>query len=190
MRRIVTTTWMSLDGFVSGPDDDMTFVGRFFDETMGAYESALVDGGDTLLLGRLTYDSFAGSWPQVPDSPEAGEEEKAYARQLNAMRKVVVSRTLSDPSWEHTDVLTDVRREEIEALKEQDGSDILVYGSASVVRQLTELRLVDEHHVLVHPVVLGAGKPLFAGVADPAYLTLVDATTHPSGVVKLVYRPA
>lgn len=190
MRKILTTTWVSLDGFIAGPDNEMDWVGRYYDETMGIYESDLVSGGDTLLLGRTTYDSFAGAWPSVPDRPGVSDPEKAYAQQLNAMRKVVVSSSLTDPSWEHTDVLSDVRREEIERLKREPGSDIIVYGSASLVRQLTDLGLIDEYHLLVHPVVLGGGKPLFAGVSGSTDLVLDSVTPHPSGVVKLVYRPA
>jgi membrane protein len=188
MRKIVVTTWVTLDGFIAGPKDEMDWVGRFYDQAMGEYEMDLVRGGDTLLLGRTTYDSFAGSWPFVPDRPGVSDEERDYALVVNAMRKVVVSSTVTDPSWEHTDVLTDVRREEIEALKAEPGKDIIVYGSASLVRQLTSLALIDEYHLLVHPVVLGEGKPLFAGVATD--LVFDSATPHPSGVVKLVYRRA
>jgi dihydrofolate reductase len=188
VRRIVASHWLTLDGFIAGPKGEMDFVGRYFDEAMGEYESGLVRGGDTLLLGRVTYDSFAGSWPTVPDRPGVSQAEREYALMLNAMRKVVVSGSLTEPSWEHTDVLTDVRREEIEQLKAEPGADILVYGSASVVRQLTDLGLIDEYHLLLHPVALGAGTPLFGGAGAPAYLDLESATPHPSGVVKLVYR--
>jgi dihydrofolate reductase len=168
----------------------MDWVGRYYDETMGAYETELVRGGDTLLLGRTTYDSFAGSWPSVPDQEGVSEGEKVYARLLNSMRKVVVSASLTDPSWEHTDVLTDVRRDEIQQLKQEPGSDIIVYGSASLVAQLTDLGLVDEYHLLVHPVVLGGGKPLFGGVSGSTDLALESVTPHPSGVVRMVYRLA
>ncbi len=188
MRKIVTTTWVSLDGFIAGPNNEMDWIGRYYDETMGSYETELVQGGDTLLLGRKTYDSFAGSWPTVPEREGVSDGEKVYAQLLNAMRKVVVSTTLTDPSWEHTDVLTDVRREEIEQLKAEPGSDIIVYGSASLVRQLTDLGLVDEYHLLVHPVVLGGGKPLFGGVTGSTDLALESVTPHPSGVVKMIYR--
>ena len=187
MRKIVVTAWVTLDGFVSGPAGEMDFVGRFYDEEMGQYETDLVRGGDTLLLGRRTYDSFAGAWPTVPDNPDVSEGERVYARMLNAMRKVVVSTTLTEPGWEHTDVLTDVRRAEIEALKAEEGRDIIVYGSASIVRQLTDLGLVDEYHLLLHPVALGGGLSLFRSLATPTDLGFVSATPHPSGVVKLIY---
>lgn len=190
MRKIVVTAWVTLDGFVSGPAGEMDFVGRFYDEVMGEYETELVNSGDTLLLGRKTYESFAGSWPTVPDNPDVSEGERIYARQLNSMRKVVFSKTLTDPSWEHTDVLTDVRRAEIEQLKAESGSDIIVYGSASIVRQLTDFGLIDEYHLLLHPVALGGGLSLFGALQGPTDLVFDSATPHPSGVVKLIYRSA
>jgi dihydrofolate reductase len=90
MRKIILTEWVTLDGFTAGPNDDMSFVGESFSPEMGQYEDAIVTQSDTLLLGRVTYDSFAGSWPYVSDKPDAAEGEKAYARKLNAMRKVVL----------------------------------------------------------------------------------------------------
>jgi dihydrofolate reductase len=190
MRNIVVSSWVTLDGFVAGPDDDMSYVGRFYDEAMGIYETELVRSGDTLLLGRRTYDSFAGSWPLVPDRPGVSDGEREYALLVNAMRKVVISSSLTDPSWAHTDVLTDIRRDEIEQLKAEPGKDILVYGSGTVVRRLTELGLIDEFQLLVHPVVLGSGKSLFAGTATPTDLVFVEAVPHDSGVVRLIYRRA
>ncbi|MCW2810688.1 MAG: dihydrofolate reductase [Friedmanniella sp.] len=188
MRKIVVTSWVSLDGFTAGPEGEMDWIHRYYDEEMGAYESALVRGGDTLLLGRVTYDSFAGSWPTVPSNPDIPEAERAYAKVLNAMRKVLISRSVTEPSWEHTDVLTDIRREEIEALKAEPGRDIIVYGSASVVGRLQDLGLVDEYHVIIYPVLLTGGKALFGGVTRPGDLTFVEAVTMASGAVRLVYR--
>src|SRR5689334_19764308 len=85
MRKIVLTEWVTLDGYVSGPNNDMSFVGAFFNPEMGKYESDILDTADTIILGRLTYESFAGSWPKVPENPNVSEEEKDYARRLNSM---------------------------------------------------------------------------------------------------------
>ena len=79
MRKIITTTWVTLDGYIAGPNGEMEWIGEIYDEAMGAYENELASQADTLLLGRVTYQSFAGSWPHVPDSPTASEGEKAYA---------------------------------------------------------------------------------------------------------------
>lgn len=189
MRRIITTTWVTLDGFIAGPNGEMDWVAEFYDDAMGAYENDLVSAADTLLLGRVTYESFAGSWPHVPDNPDAAESEKAYARMLNAMRKVVFSRTLDRVEWNNSTLLREVTPEAIEQLKREPGRDMLIYGSASLVRTLTDLGLIDEYQLLVHPVILGGGKPLFGGLKDQAKLRLVNTKTHPSGVVVLTYQP-
>jgi dihydrofolate reductase len=190
MRKIIVTTWTSPDGFVSGAGGDMGFVGRFYDASQGEYQTEIATRCGTLLLGRRTYDSFAGAWPHVPDNPDVSEGERVYARLLNAMDKVLVSRTVTDPSWDATTVWDDVRAADVEALKAKDGKDIAVYGSTSVVRRLTDLRLVDEYHIQVHPVALGEGLSLFAGLEKPAFLTLVDSVRLATGVTRLVMVPA
>ena len=86
MRRIIVTTWVTLDGFIAGLNNEMEWIGAIYDDAMAKYESDLVSTADTLILGRVTYESFAGSWPHVPDNPSASEGEKEYARKLNRMR--------------------------------------------------------------------------------------------------------
>jgi len=188
MRKIITTTWVSLDGFIAGPNGEMDWIGEIYDEAMGKYETDLVSAADTLLLGRVTYQSFAGSWPHVPDSPTASEGEKVYARMLNAMRKLVFSRTLESAEWNNSTLLREIVPEEIERLKQEPGRDMLVYGSASLVQELTNLGLIDEYQVLVHPVLLGGGKSLFQDINNQVKLKLVQSKTHPSGVVVLSYQ--
>lgn len=190
MPRIITTTWVTLDGFIAGPNGEMDWVGQFYDEAMGTYEGNLVNAADTLLLGRVTYESFAGSWPHVSDNPDVSEGEKAYARRLNAMRKVVVSRTLDRAEWNNSTLLREVTPEAIEQLKREAGGDMVIYGSASLVHALTNLGAIDEYQLLVHPVILGGGKPLFGDIKDQVTLKLVNTKTHPSGVVLLTYQPS
>jgi dihydrofolate reductase len=189
MRKLITTTWVTLDGFIAGPNGEMDWVGEIYDDAMAHYESDLVNSADTLLLGRVTYQSFAGSWPHVPDNPDASEGEKDYARRLNSMRKVVFSRTLASVDWNNATLLREVVPEEINRLKQEPGGDMLIFGSASLVQELTNLGLIDEYQVLVHPVILGGGKPLFQDIKNQVKLKLVQSKTHPSGVVVLFYRP-
>jgi dihydrofolate reductase len=188
MRKIVLTEWVSLDGYTAGPNNDMSFVGESFNEEMGQYEDEILSSGDTLLLGRVTYESFAGAWPHVPNNPNASEGEKQYARKLNAMRKIVFSKTLASADWEKSEIVRSIDPEFLRSLKDQSGKDILIYGSASIVQQLTNFGLIDEYQVLVHPVVLGGGKALFNGVTDTQRLQLVSAKPFTSGLVLLTYR--
>lgn len=189
MRKLVVTMWVSLDGYICGPDGGMKWVTETFDEDMGQYEGSLVEKSDTLLLGRLTYESFAGSWPQVPDNPAVSEEEKTYARKMNAMRKVVFSRTLAAAEWNNSELARENIGAKVAALKGEAGQDMLIYGSASIVQQLTALDLIDEYQLLIHPVLLGGGKRLFKEAEIPKKLKLVGAKPFSSGVVFVRYRP-
>ena len=187
LKKIITTTWVTLDGYIAGPKGEMDWV--MVDEEMGTYEYDIASAADTLLLGRVTYESFAGSWPYVPDNPNASEGEKEYARKLNAMRKIVFSRTLPGVEWNNSSLVKEVLPEEIAQLKQEPGHDMLIYGSASIVRTLTNHGLIDEYQLLVHPVILGGGKPLFQDIRERRKLKLVNTKTFPSGVVGLYYQP-
>ncbi len=189
MRKIITTTWTTLDGFIAGANGEMDWIGEIYDEAMGLYEDQVVSEADTLLMGRVTYQSFAGSWPYVPDNPNASEGEKIYARKLNAMRKIVFSQTLESVEWNNSTLRKEIVPEEIAQLKQEPGRDMLIYGSASIVQALTNHGLIDEYQVLVHPVILGGGKPLFQNIQQQVKLTLVNNKTHPSGIVVLYYQP-
>jgi dihydrofolate reductase len=189
VRKIIVTMWVTLDGFIAGPNNDMAFVGEHYDAAMGQYEFDLVSAADTLLLGRVTYESFAGAWPHVPDRPNADPGEVAYARLLNAMRKIVFSKTLPSAEWNNSTLLREIVPEEITRLKQEPGRDMIIYGSASVVQALTNHGLIDEYQLLVHPVLLGDGKPLFHNITQKVNLKLVNTEARASGVVLLTYQP-
>jgi len=188
MKKIISTTWMTLDGFISGLNNDMGFVGEFFDEAMGKYEGEIIDTADTIILGRLTYESFAGSWPKVPDKLDVSEAEKQYAKKLNAMHKIFFTKSLDKALWNNSEIMREINVEEIKKLKEGSGTDILIYGSASIVQQLTNLGLIDEYQILVHPTILGDGKPLFKDIKQKHLFKLVSSKVFPSGVVLLTYQ--
>ena len=187
MRKVIVTMWVTLDGFIAGPNNEMDWV--LVDEAVGNYEYDLMSAADTLLLGRVTYQSFAGAWPYVPENPSASEGEKEYARLLNAMRKIVFSRTLEKAEWNNSSLAKEVLPEEIEKMKQEPGKDIVIYGSASIVQALTNLGLIDEYQLLVHPVVLGSGKSLFKNIKDRHNLKLIKTRVFDSGVVALYYQP-
>jgi dihydrofolate reductase len=187
LRKIIVTTWISLDGFLAGPNGEMNWV--MVDQAMGQYEDDLVSSADTLILGRVTYQSFAGSWPHVPDNPSVSEGEREYARKLNSMRKIVFSKSLEKAEWNNSQLVREVLPQEIAGMKQESGKDMVIYGSASIVQAFTNLGLIDEYQLLVHPIVLGSGKPLFAGIAKPAHLRLLQTKSFPSGVIGLYYAP-
>lgn len=188
MKKVIVTMWVSLDGFIAGPNQEMDWITNIYDAAMGQYEDEIVNQADTLLLGRITYQSFAGAWPSVPDNPDVSEGEKAYARKLNAMRKIVFSRTLKTAEWNNSSLVSDNIAAEVAKLKQGSGKNMLIYGSASIVQELTNAGLIDEYQLLIYPVILGSGKPLFKGIEAKTKLTLENTQTHPSGVVVLTYQ--
>ena len=173
---IKSSLFISLDGVI---DQMETWHFDFFDDEMGAAVGTLMGGNDAMLLGRQTYDEFAGYWPNADPSDPITE-------QMNGTRKYVVSSTLQDPTWANSTVVSGDVRSELTKLKQD--TRFGTTGSATLVRWLLEERLVDELHLLVHPVVVGQGKKLFADGAKVP-LKLVSATPFASGVLHLVYGP-
>lgn len=173
MRKLVESTFMTLDGVISRPQD---WSPPYWDDEHTAYAGKLLDPADALLLGRDTYESFAAAWPGRP-----GE----YADKINSMPKHVASRTLTETTWNASLIEGDVA-EAVAALKDQDGGDIVKYGTGELDRALVENQLVDEFHFWVFPVVVGKGDRLFDGL-DLTSLKLVDTSRFESGIVVLVY---
>ncbi len=176
MRKLVESTFMTLDGVISRPQD---WSPPYWDDEHVAYAEKLLEPADALLLGRDTYEVFAASWP---------EREGAYAERLNSMPKHVASRTLTETTWNARLIEGDVA-EGVAALKAQDGGDILKYGTGELDKALAARQLVDEFHFWVFPVVAGRGDRLFDGLELPT-LKLVETTRFASGIVVLVYAHA
>jgi dihydrofolate reductase len=176
MRKLVESTFMTLDGVISRPQD---WSGPYWDDEHTGYAEKLLEPADALLLGRDTYEVFAASWP---------ERDGDYADRLNAMPKHVASRTLTETTWNASLIEGDVA-EGVAALKEQDGGDILKYGTGELDKALAARQLVDEFHFWVFPVVAGQGDRLFDGL-DLTTLKLVETSRFASGIVVLVYTHA
>jgi dihydrofolate reductase len=176
MRKLVESTFMTLDGVISRPQD---WSPPYWDDEHMAYAGKLLDPADALLLGRDTYEGFAAAWPGRP-----GE----YADKINSMPKHVASRTLTEATWNASLIEGDVA-EAVAALKEQDGGDIVKYGTGELDKALAARQLVDEFHFWVFPVVAGQGDRLFDGL-DLTTLKLVETSRFASGIVVLVYTHA
>ncbi|MEU9608661.1 dihydrofolate reductase family protein [Streptomyces sp. NPDC048057] len=184
MRKIFASLFISLDGVVEAPDQ---WHFPYFDDDMGAAVGALLERSDTLLIGRRTYDSFAGAWP---DREAAGGEDHAFAKLLGDSRKIVLSRQKLDFHWRNSEQLEGDFATFVTALKQEPGKDISVSGSISVIRQLMDAGLLDELHLLVHPIAVRKGMRLFAEADTTVPLKLLTNQRFDSGVVYLVYAPA
>jgi dihydrofolate reductase len=190
MRNIIVSMRVTLDGLIAGPQGEMEWMEEFFDEALATYESELQKTVDTTLFGRVTYQGFESYWPKVALDPASPKGLVAYANHLNAMCKLVFSKTLSRVEWNNATLVREIVPEDITQMKQEPGRDMLIHGSASIVRTLTNLGLIDRYQLLVYPVVLGSGKPLWSDIKDRVPLKLVETQTHPSGVVLLSYQPA
>ncbi len=176
MRKVVVTEFISLDGVMEQPA--WTF--PYWNDEIAKFKGEESSASDALLLGRVTYEGFAAAWPESQDEG---------ADYFNSVRKYVVSRTLEEPlEWNNSTLIKDDIAQEITTLKQQDGKDIAVHGSATLVQTLMRHELVDRYRLLVYPVVVGKGKRLFEeGI--PTTLKLLGSQSFSSGVVALVYEP-
>ena len=190
-RKLVVSEFLSLDGVMQAPglrDEDPEgnfqhggWQAAYFDEQFAEAMTRVIGAADAMLLGRRTYDIFAGYWPK---------SKEEMARPLNAMTKYVASRTRQTVDWQNSVLIKGDVAPEVARLKRQPGKDIVVFGSGQLVQTLLRHGLIDELQVVIHPVILGTGKRLFREPLDRRNLTLFDSRTTPKGVLLLGYRPA
>jgi dihydrofolate reductase len=180
MRKLTAGLFVAVDGVVEAPDQ---WHFPYFNAEMGAAVDAQLGAADTILLGRKTYDSFAGAWP---DREADGGEDAAFAKKLGNARKVVVTRQNLAFTWRNSEQLKGDLIEGVAALKREPGGDIGMSGSVSVVRQLLAAGLLDELHLLVHPIAVGHGRRFF-GEGETIPLKLLNSQAFTTGVLHLVY---
>jgi dihydrofolate reductase len=191
MRRLIVIEYLSLDGVTQAPghpaeDRNGDFAhggwtGPFMDDH-GRYMREALNTMGALLLGRLTYEIWAGYWPTVTDPADE------IARMLNTVPKYVASTTLTSGSWPQTTVIDDVAGQ-VGELKHQPGKDIVVMGSSGLAQTLIGHDLIDEYRLMIHPVVLGSGKRLFRESNPTSTMRLIESTTTSSGLAILSYQP-
>ncbi len=195
MRRIVMFNRVTADGYFARPDGNLDWVVPEEELDKAAAES--IPRFDTVLFGRRTYESFAAFWPHALDA-EAGASDphsagrrspaiRAMATMLNEATKLVFSRTLKEVTWRNSRVVHEFDPREIETMKSQPGKDMIIFGSGSIVSQLTQHGLVDEYQFVVTPIFIGSGRPLLSGVSTTSKLDLLAARPYQSGNVMLRY---
>jgi dihydrofolate reductase len=195
-RRIVVTEFVTLDGYMVGPDEDMSWVAAGFDQQMQEDIATEMDNSyEMFVFGRVTYAIFAAYWPHALPydagdelEPAEGKEDGRIIRALNDRPKVLVSTTVTEPKWDNTRVIAGGLEDEVRRLKREPGKAMLVQGSASIVHALGRADLVDEYRLYVHPVLLGEGKSLFSPGQARQDLTLTGLTRYANGVLATTYQ--
>ena len=182
MRKLVTFNLITLDGFFDGRPPDISW--HNVDDEFNKFAITQLKEIDTLLFGRVTYQLMASYWP----SPDAIKNDPIVAGLMNGMPKIVFSKTLDKTSWENTRLVKDHLSEEIYKLKEKPGKDIAIFGSANLISTLLPMNLIDEHRIIVNPVVLGKGRPLFK-TKDKLNFQLLKTKVFGNGNVLLYYQP-
>lgn len=176
MRKVKLAMYVSLDGVVENP----AWTAPFWNDEISDLQEEYLYASDALLLGRVTYEGFAASWPHM--EAETGD----FGRKMNSMPKFVASRTLERAEWNASIIEGDLAAA-VAALKDENGGDLLIYGSGELVDELTRLGLIDEYRLIVYPVLVGTGKRMWLGGEERTF-ELGQATHTSTGVVVLTYN--
>jgi dihydrofolate reductase len=190
MRKIILQEFISLDSLAAGPNDSVDFVPASTegDNSFGQEQMKLMHKVDTILLGRVTYQMFASYWPKIKKG-----KEKDFADKLNGIPKIVFSRTLKSApwgDWEAAKIVKNTAVKELAKLKRQSGKNMIIWGSISIAQAAVKAGLIDEYRLVMCPVVLGSGRPLFLNEVESFGLKLLEAKTFDLGAVQLKYKTA
>ncbi len=191
MRKIILSMQMTLDGFSTGPNDEMDYLPPFTNEMMwkDLHQEMWknLEAADTFILGRRTYQIWEKYWPAAASNPQSTENDKRFSKFADETQKIVISNTLDRVEWKNTLLIKDNIAEEIQKLKLQPGKNFIVAGGATVAQTFASLGLIDEYLVVVHPVILGKGKLLLKDINVRQNLKLIGTRTFNSGAVELMY---
>ena len=188
MRKLVLFMHVSLDGFVAGPNGEMDWI--TVDDEIFDYAGDRTNHADTALYGRVTYEMMDSYWPTAADQPNASKHDIEHSTWYNKVTKVVISKTMKDEKRPNTKFISDNLSNEINKLKQDNGKDILMFGSPSAGHSLMEHNLIDDYWLFINPVFLGEGIPLFKDIKERRKLKLIKNHVFTSGVVCLHYEIA
>jgi dihydrofolate reductase len=183
-RKLILFNMVTLDGFFEGPQGDLSW--HNVDEEFNAFALDQLRAMGAIVFGRVTYEGMASYWP----TPLAAQDDPAVADFMNQMPKIVFSRTLAKVEWNNSTLLKGDLAAELSRLKQQPGKDLILFGSANLAGSLTRLRLIDEYRLMMAPVVIGSGTPMFQNGDETLKLTLLESRPFLSGNVLLRYAPA
>lgn len=186
MRKLKLQVQMSVDGFIGGPNGELDWMTWDMDDTIGAYINELTDSSDTILLGRKMTNGFMNYWENV--QPDSTEYE--FAQKMVGYPKYVFTKTLEESLWTNTKLAKGDIADEVNAIKAQDGKDIIVYGGAGFVSSLIKHDLIDEYNLFINPAALGKGLTIFGEVDNTFQLKLLGAKQYDCGITVNRYVPA
>lgn len=176
---------ISLDGFVAGPNGEMGWIKA--NEELFDYVGKRISQGDTALYGRRTFELMEGYWPTAADQPNASKHDIEHSKWYSKVHKVVMSKTLNVDGLANTTIISDNLTERIQTIKQQPGSDILLFGSPTATHALIQLNLIDGYWLFVNPIILGQGIPLFKNIKEQVKLNLLGSHQFNNGVTELDY---
>ncbi|MBV8631384.1 MAG: dihydrofolate reductase [Silvibacterium sp.] len=186
MRKLIVFNHVSLDGYFTDANSSLNWAKtRKDDAEWNAFVAQNASGNGPLLFGRKTYELMTQYWP----TPMAKQHDAAIADRMNALPKVVFSRSLRNVSWNNTRLVKDGLAEEVRRMKQEHGDGLTILGSGTLVAQLAEAGLIDEYHVVINPVALGKGRTMFDGITETLALKPTKSRTFGNGCVYLVYEP-
>ena len=186
MRKLVLFMHVSLDGYASDSNGGLDWVP--YDEELEKFAEEVVAEVGSPVYGRTTYRLMESYWPTVLDDPNASKHSMDHANWLQAAEKIVISSTMDKAEWNNTMLIKDNIAEEIKALKEQPGKNLVIFGSPGAAKTLLQLGLIDEFILTISPVVLGGGKSVFEGCSEKIRLKLLSSRTLTSGVITARYE--
>jgi len=180
MRKIIVSNLISIDGYFEGPNQDISWfvTGPDFFE----FARKQLHEVDTILFGRITYQQMAAYWTSAKDN------DAVITEKMNSLQKIVFSKTLDKVEWNNSNLIKEHITEEVAKLKKQPGKDIVIFGSGTIVSELTQSKLIDEYRLIISPVILGTGNPLFKSLNERFNLKLTDVKKLDSGSVILYYQ--
>jgi len=185
MRRLVVFNSVTMDGYFSGKNGDLSWAKSHEDPEWDAFVEENAKSGGVLIFGRITYQMMMSFWP----TPTALKLYPIVAERMNKVPKIVFSQTLEKSSWNNTTLVAADPAAEMRKMKAEPGDDMAILGSGSIVAQLAETGLIDEYQIVVNPVVLGEGRTMFEGIKQKLALKLVKSRTFGNGNVLLCYEP-
>lgn len=185
MRTVISFMHISLDGFVAGPNGEMNWIR--VDEEIFDHVGKRISEGDTALYGRITYQMMESYWPTAGKQPNATRHDIEHSKWYSSIHKIVLSRTLKEADITNATIISDNLSERIDEIKQQEGKEILLFGSPTATHSLMRNNLIDGYWLFVNPIVLGRGIPLFSDIRDIIKLNLLTTRAFACGVTELNY---